>query len=384
MMKKKLSLILTLVLIMTMSVTAFAENVSITKETDQKEIAGIANSFFMEKEDAFLSDGNLKIAEYYSTNDVKNIKNDSSFHLFEYEKQMRDDNYLNISDEKFEYTINSITITDGKAIVKCYEYYEYTYKNDSERSSRGTEYQLTLEKKDNKWEIVDVTSNNELENLFKETDNVSVELQFDFDIEDESNDAAITATSETTHEYDRTAAAQYALDYSSSSDGTGAYNTNFPSSKADCQNFVSQCIWAGLGGTNTATAISKKNKPMITDADRAWYCTQSGHSATWTVVGTFRDYIAKEADNKVGLYGVRYAKNTIAKAQKGDVVQITINGKWAHSYIINKVTGTYGSRTLNDIYICAHTTNRNNENGALLIDLDKMDFRLIRISGTRY
>lgn len=257
-MKKILSLILTLVLIMTMSVTAFAENVSITKETDQKEIAGIANSFFMEKEDAFLSDGNLKIAEYYSTNDVKNIKNDSSFHLFEYEKQMRDDNYLNISDEKFEYTINSITITDGKAIVKCYEYYEYTYKNDSERSSRGTEYQLTLEKKDNKWEIVDVTSNNELENLFKETDNVSVESQFDFDIEDESNDAAITATSETTHEYDRTAAAQYALDYSSSSDGTGAYNTNFPSSKADCQNFVSQCIWAGLGGTNTATAISKK------------------------------------------------------------------------------------------------------------------------------
>lgn len=95
-MKKILSLILTLVLIMTMSVTAFAENVSITKETDQKEIAGIANSFFMEKEDAFLSDGNLKIAEYYSTNDVKNIKNDSSFHLFEYEKQMRDDNYLNI------------------------------------------------------------------------------------------------------------------------------------------------------------------------------------------------------------------------------------------------------------------------------------------------
>ena len=108
MMKKILSLILTLVLIMTMSVTAFAENVSITKETDQKEIAGIANSFFMEKEDAFLSDGNLKIAEYYSTNDVKNIKNDSSFHLFEYEKQMRDDNYLNISDEKFEYTIRSV------------------------------------------------------------------------------------------------------------------------------------------------------------------------------------------------------------------------------------------------------------------------------------
>ena len=53
-------------------------------------------------------------------------------------------------------------------------------------------------------------------------------------------------------------------------------------------------------------------------------------------------------------------------------------------FIINKVTGTYGSRTLNDIYLCAHTTNRNNENGALLIDLDKMDFRLIRISGTRY
>ena len=62
----------------------------------------------------------------------------------EYEKKIRNDNISDISNEKLEHTINSITITGDKAIAKCYEYYEYTYKNDPIRSSRGTEYQITL------------------------------------------------------------------------------------------------------------------------------------------------------------------------------------------------------------------------------------------------
>ena len=133
------------------------EIITLQKKTDKRIIEEITNSFFIEKEEAFLSNEDLDITKYYNTNDVKKIKNDSSFNLFEYEKQMRNENNSNISDEKLDYTINSVTVIGDIATAICYEYYEYTYKNDTERSSRGTEYQITFEKKDNEWEIVNLS-----------------------------------------------------------------------------------------------------------------------------------------------------------------------------------------------------------------------------------
>ena len=134
------------------------------------------------------------------------------------------------------------------------------------------------------------------------------------------------------------------------------------------------------------TAISNKNKPMITTTGRKWFCSSaSSYTTSWTVVGDFRDYVVPEADGEDGIYGVRYLKGKIANAQKGDVVQICdSNGTWYHSYIISSVTGTYGSRTLSNINICAHTSNRRNENLANVIGASSTNFRLIRISGTRY
>ena len=389
-MRTKRTVLVSILIIVLMTSTAFAGNFYSTKNMDKNEIEGVTNSFFTEKEQSFLSNSDFNIAKYYSAIEAKNIKKGSSVKLFEYEKQMRDDNSADISNEKFEYTINSITITGDKATAKCYEQYEYTYKNDPVRSSRGIEYQITFVKKDNKWEIVDIITNNELERLVAQTGDVSGKYIFDFDIdeevEEESKDfASTTAVNGTTHEYNRSAAAQYALDYSASSDGTDAYNSKFPHFDADCQNFVSQCVWFGLGGTNTTTAISNKNKPMMTTTGRGWFCTKSGHSASWTVVGDFRNYVVPEADGEDGIYGVRYLKGKIANAQKGDVVQICdSNGTWYHSYIISSVTGTYGSRTLSNINICAHTSNRRNENLANVIGASSTNFRLIRISGTRY
>ena len=389
-MRTKRTVLVSILIIVLMTSTAFAGDFYSTKNMDKNEIEGVANSFFTEKEQLFLSNSDFNITKYYSAIEAKNIKKDSSVKLFEYEKQMRDDNSADISNEKFEYTINSITITGDKATAKCYEQYEYTYKNDPVRSSRGIEYQITFVKKDNKWEIVDITTNNELERLVAQTGDVSGKYISDFDIDEEVEEetkdfASTTAVNGTTHEYNRSAAAQYALDYSASSDGTDAYNSKFPHFDADCQNFVSQCVWFGLGGTNTTTAISNKNKPMMTTTGREWFCTKSGHSASWTVVGDFRNYVVSEANGEDGIYGVRYLKGKIANAQKGDVVQICdSNGTWYHSYIISSVTGTYGSRTLSNINICAHTSNRRNENLANVIGASSTNFRLIRISGTRY
>lgn len=394
-MRTKRTVLVSILIIVLMTSTAFAGNFYSTKNMDKNEIEGVTNSFFTEKEQSFLSNSDFNIAKYYSAIEAKNIKKGSSVKLFEYEKQMRDDNSADISNEKFEYTINSITITGDKATAKCYEQYEYTYKNDPVRSSRGIEYQITFVKKDNKWEIVDITTNNELERLVAQTGDVSGKYIFDFDIDEEveeetNNSGSAKVVSAVTHDYNRTNAAEYALQYSDSThtnSATSAYNSKFPQfAPNDCQNFVSQCVWAGLGGSNTSTAISNKNKPMITTTGRKWFCSSaSSYTTSWTVVGDFRDYVVPEADGEDGIYGVRYLKGKIANAQKGDVVQICdSNGTWYHSYIISSVTGTYGSRTLSNINICAHTSNRRNENLANVIGASSTNFRLIRISGTRY
>ena len=100
-MKKKTGgIMLSIVILITF--IAFAGSIYHNKELDRKEIGNITNSFFSNKEEAFLSDSDYSMTEYYCTNDVKSIKNYSSFKLFEYEKQIRNDNALDISNEKFE------------------------------------------------------------------------------------------------------------------------------------------------------------------------------------------------------------------------------------------------------------------------------------------
>ena len=95
-MSTKKTMIVSILIVMLMTSTAFAGNNYTTKKTDKRIIEEITNSFFIEKEEAFLSNEDLDITKYYNTNDVKKIKNDSSFNLFEYEKQMRNENNSNI------------------------------------------------------------------------------------------------------------------------------------------------------------------------------------------------------------------------------------------------------------------------------------------------
>lgn len=374
-----------------MPTSAFAGNVYSTMNTDQKEIENITNSFFAKKEQTFLSNSNFNVAKYSNPMAVKNISKGSSAKLFEFEKKIRNDNISDISDEMFEYTIDAVTITGDKAVVKCYEYYEYTYKNDPIRSSRGTEYQITFVKNNDKWEIIEINTNNEIEGLLAQTDDFSNEDISSFDINAEFEEETgyheeANPTKGVTHAYNRANAAQFALDNSSSSSRNDDYSEFFPAFTADCQNFASQCVWFGLGGTESTSAISNKNKPMITTTGRKWYCSsESDKTSSWTVVGDFRNYVVSESDGKEGIYGVRYAVGNAAKAQKGDIIQIrNSSGTWYHSYVINNVTGTYGSRTISNLYICAHTTNRRNENLSIVLGGDSANFRLIRINGTRY
>ncbi len=125
---------------------------------------------------------------------------------------------------------------------------------------------------------------------------------------------------------------------------------------------------------------------MITTNGREWFGRKNSSSSdSWVNVGNFRDYVVSESDGLDGIYGVRYLPGHAEKAQKGDVIQIKNSaGEWYHSYIINSVTGTYGSRTIDNLNVCAHTANRRNENLGAILGSNATNFRLIRINGTRY
>ena len=96
-MRTKRTVLVSILIIVLMTSTAFAGNFYSTKNMDKNEIEGVTNSFFTEKERSFLSNRDFNIAKYYSAIEAKNIKKDSSVKLFEYEKQMRDDNSADIS-----------------------------------------------------------------------------------------------------------------------------------------------------------------------------------------------------------------------------------------------------------------------------------------------
>ncbi|NTU99378.1 hypothetical protein HGA64_05260 [Candidatus Falkowbacteria bacterium] len=132
---------------------------------------------------------------------------------------------------------------------------------------------------------------------------------------------------------------------------------------SDCQNFASQCVWYGFGGTNSSTNINSKDFPMIGSGTRAWYqtATQYDDSLSWINVISFADYVSSSSTSTRGIFGW-INNNNLSYAEVGDTIQIYSSSQgWYHTYVVNAVTGTSGSRTNSNIWVCAHTSNRNNE-----------------------
>lgn len=156
--------------------------------------------------------------------------------------------------------------------------------------------------------------------------------------------------------YDKSRAASYAKKYAGSN-----YNKRFASYKGhggDCQNFASQCVWYGYGGTDTASAINNKLRPMVTGtSNRNWFAT-SGYmdcSISWIRCTAFKDYINNSYGGNPGPAGWTHV-GSVAFAEPGDVIQVNWTGgnQW-HSYIVTAVTGTSGARTKSNITVVAHT-----------------------------
>ncbi|WP_298021655.1 amidase domain-containing protein [uncultured Dysosmobacter sp.] len=409
---------LVLVLFMLVSViggTGFALDATQDAGFETAEAAAVralTEDFFEKKQQNFVSEKEISLAEFYAPAVRNTLAEKTSSKLFQFEKIVRQSIDADVSRENFEVTINKVKVDGNTAAVTAYE--NYTYILDSAEdgivSSRGITYNISLSKHENEWKIDRIKTNNELEGLVEGVADVTtlfvadsaVTPVADPTIEAEhiraeeqkrqnESQSARGVISRTFHWYSGVQALTYALEYSNSSHSnydTEPYNDLFDQhNPKDCQNFVSQCVWAGLYGTNTAAAIEAKSLPMIKTAGREWWSTSSEacSNGTWTSIGSFKSYIEDGGADKDGLVGATGKAGSMANGCAGDMVHIRdSDGVWYHTYIIVQATGTSGSRTNANYYVCAHSANRRNETLQSILGAGQSNLRLLTISGSYY
>lgn len=150
----------------------------------------------------------------------------------------------------------------------------------------------------------------------------------------------------------------------------------------DCQNYGSQCVWYALGGLETTAAVNGHNLPMIgpSYSSRNWYNDKFGyHSASWTACDPFASYVNNGNVSVMGLYGIIYSG--VANAEVGDIIQISNDGgiTYGHTFVVTKVTGTAGSRTTSNVWVCSHTTDLTTT--ALSTVTSSGTFKTVRVIG---
>lgn len=169
--------------------------------------------------------------------------------------------------------------------------------------------------------------------------------------------------------YSSSAAISYAAKYYNKT------NSLFGASDANCQNFASQCVWAGLlAGCNNAAGTSTTALPAVSmsytgsNSKNVWcrnqYTTYYGDKYylnwAWDNVNGFLKLILISDHSISGPQG--YYWYGLANACAGDVISWDTaatrnvdNGDYEHSMFVTKANGTYGSRGVGDLFIAANT-----------------------------
>ena len=159
------------------------------------------------------------------------------------------------------------------------------------------------------------------------------------------------------------------------------YNTNNSlftnNGNNDCQNFASQCVWAGLrAGCNTGANLTAQMRPAVStsvvgsSAQNVWcnnqattYYSNYQHNWAWDNVNGFFKLISSNNSTKEGPQGY-YTTHSLAYVVAGDVLAWDTAGTCSvtsatldHAMFVVSVSGSSGSRGIDDIYIAAHSPN---------------------------
>ncbi len=305
-----------------------------------------------------------------------------------YFKTFRSERNIEREDFNVDYYVKNSSINGNFAIIEIIEDISFFYVGKNARSSIQTDYNILLYKEDKTWSVCNVISDDDFDRYYK-TEDLSFEklnseaqketLRLKSDenkiinseeapkglaevfkerINNKKNSAPEKAIilNPTGIDYDGYNAACYALTYSRTGHGenvsNGYYNSNFynfNSVGGDCQNFASQCIWAGFNGNNDPDAINKLLRPMDGDNPQ-WYCDGKGNkSSSWATPSFFDEY-TNDTGNGVRIDATKSKDNAdlyTSSLQLGDEVIVNNGG---HAIIIVDFDKT-------DAYFSAHSGN---------------------------
>jgi hypothetical protein len=338
-------------------------------------------------------DKDSKYIEYY---------NDKSILYFGV-PQVYGDEYAYV-DVKIE--LDSCKITEEEKDMYSADVFVHIYAVeaiDIERTSQEIlPYSFKLTNVDNEFKLVEVTSDDHLDSTLR-VRSASEQLAY---LKDKLNNPVPNPTIDacekmymqaeekaailrSTITYDRDDAVEYAETYWQN------YNSSFGSYGGDCQNFASQCVWKGYGGTNIPTAYppSVVYNPMVLNYNgtsaRNWYQgSVSGNGwVSWTNPYSFFNYINNSSTSVRGPMGWIYDRESdcLKYAMPGDVILVYWDylvqspDEPDHAYIVIDTDNAYGYNNVSTIIAAAHTNNCTNYRlSNLLYSEDK--FALIRIA----
>lgn len=292
-----------------------------------------------------------------------------------YSKMLEYDNRL-IQWDDINFRDCKIVIDGEKASVEIVE--EYTYYIDDKfkkTSYETTKYNIDFEIDHSKWCISSIVTSDPWESMldFEYYDfDVDAEVLAKISALESDSDSASIETSTISpyiilgeplyyYSYSRSDAVEYAEEWY---DGV---NSVFGEAGDDCQNFASQVLWAGLGADSTT------GPPVVYDSTygssyiRLWqhnnyyigHTTEAtGYGWHWDNVDGFFWLVNTSTSQVEGPYGSVYFN--LNYATEGDVIAVDWSstspsiGTLDHAMVVTDVTGSFGSRDTDDIFIAAH------------------------------
>lgn len=302
-----------------------------------------------------------------------------------YFKRYRQEHDIIRENSRYEYDYHSISVDDSIATVIVSEYAFFNYAGDPINSVLESVFTITLYKINDNWVISNISEESWFDAAFSDMDISEIKIAVEsleqtnaveateVSIISEEPEIEVTSADQKIY-YNKNNASAYAMTYTTSKSNvspTSFYNSNFSdwTSYGDCQNFASQCVWAGFYGNNDSTAIYNHATPMDTvgsNGNLTWYgsSVQWNETSTWRGCDMFRNYItASSLDDEIGLYGEIYdiaansgVSSVSYSALIGAVIQVDgyLNGELAHynhSVVVDAATGL----SRDEIYCCAHT-----------------------------
>lgn len=292
----------------------------------------------------------------------------------EYFKYIRSEQDFVISGFTQNYTIEDIQIFGKAATVRIYEALNWQYVDYHLPTSYGTTFEMTLVKDGGRWLVAEVVA------PFDSFDKAYIEGTVPFDLEEkkasfdaflvsEANRLEYFETSSidfntaresrvaSSKSYSPSKAAEYALEYSSSSKAIrNEAFVDYTEYGGDCISFASQCVYAGLGGPWDTPDTSY----MDTSSTYKWYYNDW---SSWCSCGDFITYI-ESSDAKLNT-------DTLILDEGEDIpfwstfdaygcIGLVSNNKgqeYSHAIFIVDTA----SPDRKDWYYCAHTDEARNE-----------------------